>query len=980
MSTRLLFGILSFFVFTLKAQEGFTHYTPDQGLPSSEVYDVLCDQKGFVWISTDRGVSRFNGYTFENFYTSDGLTDNVIIELFEDKQNRIWLSANSGRLCYYDYMDARIHPYAYNDSLLKNLPTRVIFKSIRLDSAGTVFIGYLHHGAVSVTKAGKLSVLADRAPSASTLYKVYFREVQGQLFLYSVGALHALHDTVNVYIDLPGIQCQKTLPLSPGRFLDQYMQKRKNGTCVFSFPGYLLEISPGKEPLILPLKDDDVRRIYEDSQGRLWICFRYEGLRVYEPGESLGSARYTTLLPGKYTNAICEDKEQGMWTGVYNDALYYRPRMNIKVEKLEGIPEGQVIKSLGAKGLDLYVGTESNRLYCLHANGRLDSLWLPVKNVLEIHELDSGLMVYGNSRCYIYKNRMQVVNEQRKHLGIHSIYKTDSVIYAGTHSMILRYMARLPYTELSSIRLFPARFEAIFEDHGRLLLGNTRGVHAIAGDTVVSCNDWFDKTCRTTSIQAIKDYLVFSTLGEGIRFMNRNTGQKFSLKIRDGLLSNNINALCVNGESLWAAGSFGLNEIRFNRDSFRVYSYTLSNGLKVSEIRQLRVHNNRLWMITSKGVYSFGLSGIVNNPVSIPVHILSVTNGDTVYTGESLVGNPEVHFNSILRIHYVGLSYKQYKDIHYRYRLLDKDDDWTYTMNTEVEFAFLAEGHYTFELSAGNEDGEWSPPVRFRFFIEPPFWRTWWFIFGSGLLVLGVILSVFVVRIRRLREENRIREQLYDYRQQALVARMNPHFIFNSLNSIHYFILNEDKGMAGKYLARFASLMRMTLDFSTRDYVTLEEDVRALKLYLELEAWRFKDKFRFVLELAEDLDAEAILVPPMLVQPFVENAINHGLLNRIERGGTLDVKYRMADGNLECVVEDNGVGREEAEQLKQNSTYGVHRSAGVSITRQRLETACEKNRQTFLLDYIDKIPTTHSETGTLVRFYIPFMYDKNTDH
>lgn len=979
MSTKLLFGILSFFVFTLKAQKDFTHYTSDQGLPSSEVYDVICDQKGFVWISTDRGVSRFNGYTFENFYTSDGLTDNVIIEMFEDKQNRIWLSANSGRLCYYSYADARIHPYAYNDSLQKYLPTRVVIKSIRFDSAGTLFVGYLHYGAVSVTKAGKLSVVAARAPQFSKLYKVYFGELQGQPFLYSVGALHHLHDSVIVHINLPGIQYQKALPISRGRFLDEYMQKRKNGTCVFSVPGYVIEIIPGKEPMIWPL-NDDVRRIYEDSRGRLWICFRYEGLRVYEPGEGLASNHYKTLLPGKYTNAICEDKEQGMWTGVFNNALYYRPRMNVKVEKQERIPEGQVVKSMGTKGTDLYIGTESNRLYCLHANGMLDSLLLPVTNVLAMHELDSGLMVYGNRRCYIYKNRMQVVNELRKNLGIHSIYKTDSVIYAGTHSGILRYMTRPPYAELSNIRLFPGRFESIFEDQGRLLVGNTKGVHVITGDTVASCNDWFDKVCRTTSIQVINGYLVFSTLGEGIRFVNRSTGQKFTLKIGEGLLSNNINALCANGKSLWAASSFGLNEIRFNRDSFRVYSYTLSNGLKVSEIKQLKVHNKRLWMLTSKGVYSFELSNVVNNPVSIPVHILSVTNSDTVYTGESLLGNPEVHFNSILRIHYVGLSYKQYKDIHYRYRLLDKDDVWTYTMNTEVEFAFLAEGHYTFELSASNEDGEWSPPVRFRFFIEPPFWRTWWFIFGTGLLVLTAILSVFVVRIRRLREENRIREQLYDYRQQALVARMNPHFIFNSLNSIHYFILNEDKGMAGKYLARFASLMRMTLDFSTREYVTLEEDVDALKLYLELEAWRFKDKFRFVLEVAGDLGAEAILVPPMLVQPFVENAINHGLLNRIERGGTLDVKYRMVDGNLECVVEDNGVGREEAEQLKQNSSYGIHRSAGVSITRQRLETACEKNRQAFLLEYIDKTPATHSETGTLVRFYIPFMYDKNTDH
>lgn len=979
MSTKLLLGLLSLFVFTLSAQEGFTHYTPDQGLPSSEVYDVICDQKGFVWISTDRGVSRYNGYAFENFYTSDGLTDNVIIEMFEDQENHIWFSANSGKLCYYDYADSKIHEYRYNDLLRENLPMMVVIKSIRMDSSGTLSVGYLHYGAVSVTREGKLSVIADWERKITKTYTVYFRELQGQDLIYSVGGAHPFHDTLKVFIDLPGIHYYNVLPLSSGKFLDEYILKRKNGTRLFYIPGYLIEAVPGKEPLLITIKDD-VRRIFEDRRGRLWICLRHEGLRMYEPGEGLASRRYTSFLPGKYTNAICQDKEQGMWIGVYKDALYYRPMVNVQVEKLRGIPESMVVKSLGSKGSDLYLGTESNLLYCLHANGKLDSLLLPINQMSQILEQDSGLLVYGNHRCYIDKNRVRVLPNKNIGAFVYCVYQVDSVIYAGAYNGLLCYNAKKPYEIYALIGMLHGRLEAMFNDHGRLLLGTTNGVYVLQGDTTLSCNHWFDKVCRTTSIQAINRYLVFATLGEGIRFMNRSNGKRFTLSTGQGLLSNNINALCVNGESLWAAGSFGLNEIRFNRDSFRVYSYTLSNGLKVSEIRQLLVHNNRLWMISPGGAYSFGLSDMANNPESIPVHILSVTNADTMYTGAALNRDVEVHFNSILRIRYVGLSYKQYQKVHYRYRLLDKDDTWTYTMNTEVEFAFLAEGYYTFELSAANEDGEWSPPVTFRFFIKPPFWRTWWFIFGAGLLVLTLIFAIFLVRIRRLQEKNRVREQLYDYRQQALVARMNPHFIFNSLNSIHYFIFNEDKRVAGKYLTRFASLMRLTLDFSTRDYVSLEEDISALHLYMELEAWRFRNKFMFFLHTDEAIDVKVIRVPPMIAQPFVENAIKHGLLNRMEDGGQLKVRYRFTDKKLECVIEDNGIGREAAEKLKQDHIEGVHRSAGVSITRQRLEIACEKHKQPFLLEYSDKTPDTHSETGTLVRFYIPFTYDKNTDH
>jgi len=979
MRFKLLLGLLSFVVFTLEAQEDFIHYTSDQGLPSSEVYDVLCDQKGFVWISTDRGVSRFNGYTFENFYTSDGLTDNVIIEMFEDRQDRIWFSANSGRLCYYNYADARIHAYAYNDSLKKYMPGLVVIKSIRLDSTGTLFVGYLHYGALSVSGQGKVTLLEGipkrRGEKSST---VHFGEIEGQPFLYSYGAIGGRR-MARVMIDLPGMKQELNLTVEAGRFTDEYMLKRRNGTYLLSVPGSLLELCPGKKPVIVPLKDD-VRRIFEDSGGRLWLCLRHEGLRLYAAGETIASAHYASLLGGKYTNAICEDKERGMWTGVYNNGLYYKPMRNIRVEKVEGIPSTLAIRSIGAKDSDLYVGTESNRLYCLHPNGTLDNQVLPASNVLVIQALDGGLMLYGKNRCYIRGKRRLVLGDSVSFMSAYCLYASDSIVYVGSHSGIYRFRRQAPYTELPFLRTFPSRIEAIFNDKGRLLLGNSNGVHALVGDSVVSCNHWFDKPCRTTSIKAIGDYLAFSTLGEGIRFIHRSNGKRFTLSTHQGLLNNNINALCENGESLWAASSFGLNEIRFGSDSFRVYSYTLSNGLKASEVRQLLVHNQRLWMNTTKGLYSLALSGLVNNPVSIPVHLLSVTSNDTVYTGASLLGNPELHYNSILRIRYVGLSYKQQKNVLYRYRLLGQDEDWTHTRNTEVEFAFLSEGDYTFELCASNEDGEWSPPVAFVFFIKPPFWKTWWFIIGSVLIVLALTFVVFMSRIRRLRKENRIREQLYDYRQQALVARMNPHFIFNSLNAIHYFIFNEDKRVAGKYLSRFASLMRLILDQSTREYVSLEEDIRALSLYMELEAWRFRNKFRFTIDIDASIDAHALQVPPMLVQPFVENAIKHGLLNRTTEGGQLDVRYRFSGRNLECTVEDNGVGRAEAGRLKQGTAHELHRSAGTIITLQRLETASEKNGQPFLLQYTDKTPESHNEPGTLVRFYIPYTYDKNTDH
>jgi LytS/YehU family sensor histidine kinase len=199
---------------------------------------------------------------------------------------------------------------------------------------------------------------------------------------------------------------------------------------------------------------------------------------------------------------------------------------------------------------------------------------------------------------------------------------------------------------------------------------------------------------------------------------------------------------------------------------------------------------------------------------------------------------------------------------------------------------------------------------------------------------------------------------------------MNPHFIFNSLNSINRFILQNNKVQASEYLTKFSRLIRMILNSSTNPTVTLAEDVEALQLYLELERLRFEEKFSFKVECDPDIDTDFLQVPPMLLQPFVENAIWHGLMNK-EGEGHLWININQEDSTLICTITDDGIGRKKAAELQDKS--GKHKSMGMKITECRIAMMQKMNEENKSIEVRDLVDAEGSAAGTEVILKIPMM-------
>jgi sensor histidine kinase YesM len=297
-------------------------------------------------------------------------------------------------------------------------------------------------------------------------------------------------------------------------------------------------------------------------------------------------------------------------------------------------------------------------------------------------------------------------------------------------------------------------------------------------------------------------------------------------------------------------------------------------------------------------------------------------------------------------------------------------NDWLITKNREALISGLTPGDYRYEVQAKTEFGEWGPTASFSFTVLPTIYQTIGFKIVVVALSICAILLLFYWRIQviRVKEEKKtaINKKIAEMELKALRSQMNPHFTFNVLNSIQYFISIKDATSAQQYITKFSRLVRMILDQSREKDITLEQKLKFLKLYLELEEMRFENKFHYSIAVDAKINPAEIKMPGMLVQPIVENAVKHGIENK-KGNAFISITFQQRDSTLICTVKDNGIGRSEAERLKSNNTY---RSLATKILKERIDSL-EALHGMKLRYHIEDIIENGQSGGTAVTIEIP---------
>jgi tetratricopeptide (TPR) repeat protein len=245
----------------------------------------------------------------------------------------------------------------------------------------------------------------------------------------------------------------------------------------------------------------------------------------------------------------------------------------------------------------------------------------------------------------------------------------------------------------------------------------------------------------------------------------------------------------------------------------------------------------------------------------------------------------------------------------------------------------------------------------------------------AAIAISITLIALLIFRLWRTtrKEKLNVEKQKIAMELKALRAQMNPHFIFNAINSIQHFILNNDSKAAHRHLTKFSQLIRKVLENSRFESISLAEEIRMLELYLELESLRFSSKFNYRISIESTIDSENVLISPLIIQPFVENAIWHGLMHLKERQGELLIGFEKINGSLKCTINDNGIGRKRSMELKKGT---MHESMGLSIAKERLQIVNMLNKAKTSVNLIDKMNTDGTPSGTIVELFMPVILNK----
>jgi ligand-binding sensor domain-containing protein len=477
--------------------------------------------------------------------------------------------------------------------------------------------------------------------------------------------------------------------------------------------------------------------------------------------------------------------------------------------------------------------------------------------------------------------------------------------------------------------------------------------------------------------------LWVKTTEEGVFCINTQTLDVQSFRKADGLSTNQPNAICIDKfDNVWFATPLGLS--RYDPIHKFMHTFYQSDGLLANGIKNVELFdtlNNTLLVTTDKGLCLFDPNKIpatVSNPTT---YITSVSISKDSFFAAPESGILELpYYKNNISLAFTSINFYDGGRNRYQYRLEGMDLDWR---NSEVTNATtylnLPPNTYTFRVRVANTEGVWSEQeAKLIIKIYPPFWATWTFRLLVLALLAGIAWWLYQRQIRGIQareiEKNKVRQQLADLEMKALRSQMNPHFVFNALNSVQNFILKNDTREASRYLTKFARLMRLILENSESPVVPLGKEIELLKHYIELESLRFSTRFSYHFDIDNQLSLEAMSIPGMLIQPHIENAIWHGLMHKAEGGeGQLSIRFIKANEHtIICEIEDNGVGRVAAAAIEKDRQR-THRSTGIDNIKHRLALLNAQLADDIRLNFNDLYAEDGQATGTKVVVRMPII-------
>ncbi len=964
---RILLVVLIAFVsaHTFAQRFSFVEYSTEIGLPQSQVKSIAQDKDGYLWIGTLGGLAKFNGKEFTSYTRDDGLANNKITSL-KYFDNTLWIGHEGG---VSNYKSGKFSRW-YLPNEVKNIQvTQIISFEQR------IIIGTNGAGLYELTETGIQPIKF----KASESHRI--RDIQFFKNMFYLATRNGVYTTTD-FKKFGFIQQTDDWSVSDLELYD-------NQICITSFQDGIHLYDPTNKNInpILTEPDFYPASAYADKKGNLWIAAA-EGILVYNRSKSY-FINEEKGIPLVAINRIFEDDENNIWVGSDGKGLIsFSGEQFVHHNQSTGLPSDLIIDvNQDALG-QFWISTFNKGLVLQKKSGVFEQVnddiltfWCSVMRVdgYNWFGTELGLLAYqGTTLKHIYNGANKLLGD--KITSLHKISSTKMYIGGSSGLMLYENGDFVPLHDNDNWDIGTIR--DMEEKSGDLFLATDKGLYRLKNNRIESV-DKFNKTTFCLK----KDQFGNLWLGteEGLyiydngKVVNRNFATETSSKF--------INFLNFSHGKLYIGTNNGLYTYLPNNagEAERIEHYGIQEGVVSLEtnLNSSFVDNRgRLWFGTASGLVIFkeeSSSEQKKTPRLLLQNMLlnyEKTDHSKAFS-EELMSFPYKKNN--ISFNFDGISFSNPKELRYQFWLEGVEESWApETYNPTVNYTGLRSGSYILHARAVGPRQNYSEEILIPFEIRSPFYQTWWFILLC-LIAAGFLIYSFIrFRLQREREladkeKMEIKNKLLSLEQQSLNASMNRHFIFNSLNSIQFFINNKDRESANKYLTNFAQLIRKNLDSSTSEgnLLPFSKEIERLKLYLSLESMRFKDRFDYSFEI-DVPEAESILIPSMLLQPYIENCIVHGVLPQKGVKGQIKTKAWTNNNVLFIRIEDNGIGISQSLKTKKDFN-GDHKSQGVEITAKRISLIKQMSNQGFdIIGPEDILDENRSINGTYVLLKIPF--------
>lgn len=937
----------------------FQSFTTKDSLSGNFVYSLCQRKNGDILIGTNQGLSVFDGQKFRPFFKNDLLTKSVIA-IVEDEEEKIWLGTSAG---IYLVENEQLT----NFSKEKKLSSPRVY-AMKKTQKGEILVGTtvglyrISNHKVEVFKKDNLLPGND--------ITAILEDSKGRIWLgiFGFGVYELLETEVRPL-------ATKT-PLKSTNFWS--FLERKNGEFWLGSEDAGAFVWQPSDSTILQLDEqkglskNHVRSLLEDRWGEVWVGTSGGGVSRYSGQQFIHFDKENRLLE-EFVYAVETDSAGRVWLSEYDQGIRYFDGQIFHHISKDSVPFSFISKAIyAAKNGEIWVGTEKNGLIIFGQDttkfiGR--EAGLPISAIRDITEDLNGRILVATAGEGIF--RIYPTTDYTSGFEIEQFTKNEGLSGIRINALHVDDDNRIWYA---------SRWNGI----GFLPPNGTPKTFSIA-DGLPS------REVRTMAIDS-SGFLWFGT-SSGLAKMDITANV---LKIKksddnDKLAYKNIYLLKFDAKNnLWIGSQSGVEKavldaegnIQETKFFGRLEGF---EGIETCQNAVTQDAEGNLWFGTMNGLTKYVSGTSISNPIP---PLLRLTNVRLFYENlQQTTYHQQLNFDTLknafisfnpndnhLAFSFLGVNLPNPDKVVYQWKLVDVEKKWSpASSQNQVTYPNLSPGDYTFMVKAANEDKIWSKPIQFSFSIRPHFWQTTWFKILLPLFIFAILGLIFKIRLNQIKANARqekerleMEKHLLELEQKALQLQMNPHFIFNALNTIQSQISEKDHQTARYQLAKFSKLMRAILENSRTSKISLETEIETLKSYLALEQLSRGQSFDFDIQTnLEDEDHE-ILIPPMMIQPFVENAIIHGVGHLKNRKGKIELNFNQEAEYLTCKIKDNGVGREKARFFKSQITE-QHRSVAMEVTRERL-SAMEGNDKSLIINDLGE------EKGTEIVLKIKVTY------